>query len=135
MAFGGRVCVRVRIGRRLAVPEGARLAGIIRAAYAGAVPFIGRTLDPANGHLSAIGLVPLKNSLAFAVQDAQRHRFRWEGEICYSNNCSGHVQRLNFDLAEDRQPTTWRSANKLNPKRQRRGARMRFISSSGAACE
>ena len=24
----------------------ARLAGIIRAAYAGAVPFIGRTLDP-----------------------------------------------------------------------------------------
>ena len=35
--------------------------------YAGAVPFIGRTLDPANGHLSSIGLVPLKNSLAFTV--------------------------------------------------------------------
>ena len=56
---------------------GFALAGVSRAgrgktsrhtaAYAGAVPFIGRTLDPANGHLSAIGLVPLKNRLAFAV--------------------------------------------------------------------
>ena len=46
MAFGGRVCARVRIGRRLPVPEGARLAGILRAAYAGAVPFIGRTSRP-----------------------------------------------------------------------------------------
>ena len=119
MAFGGRVCARFRIGRRLPVPEGARLAGILRAAYAGAVPFIGRTLDPANGHLSAIGLVPLKNSLAFAVQDAQGDRFGWEGEICGGDNCSGHVRRLNFDLAQDRQPTTWRSANKLNPKRLR----------------
>src|SRR5580704_12911125 len=101
------------------VPEGARLAGILRAAYAGAVPFIGRTLDPANGHLSAIGLVPLKNSLAFAVQDAQGDRFGWEGEICGGDNCSGHLRRLNCDLAQDRQPTTWRSAKKLNPKRLR----------------
>jgi hypothetical protein len=83
------------------------------------VPFIGRTLDPANGHLSAIGLVPLKNSLAFAVQDAQGDRFGWEGEICGGDNCSGHARRLNLDLAQDRQSTTRRSANKLNPKRLR----------------
>ena len=71
---------------------------------------------PRDGHLSAIGLVPFKNSLAFAVQDAQRDRFRCEGEICCSNNCSGHVQRLNFDLAQDQQSTTWRGPQKLKSK-------------------
>ena len=49
----------------------------------------------------------------------QGDRLRWEREICGGDNCIGHVRRLNFDLAQDRQPTTWRSANKLNPKRLR----------------
>ena len=58
--------------------------------------------------------------LAFTVQDAQGGRFGRECEICGGDNCSGHVQRLNFDLAQDRQLTTRGSANKLNPKRLRR---------------
>src|SRR5580704_1397062 len=76
-------------------------------------------IRPGDGVLSAISLVPFKNRLAFAVQDAQRHRFGWEGEICGADNCSGHVRRLNFNLAQDRQPTTWGSAKKLNPERLR----------------
>ena len=76
-------------------------------------------IRPADGGLSAIGLVPLKNRLAFTVNDAQGDRFGRECQFCGGDNCSGHARRLNFDLAQDRQSTTWRSANKLNPKRLR----------------
>jgi hypothetical protein len=76
-------------------------------------------IRPADGCLSATGLVPLKNRLAFTVNDAQGDRFGRECEICGGDNCSGHAQCLNFDLAQDRQSTTRRSANKLNPKRLR----------------
>ena len=69
--------------------------------------------------LGAIGLVPLKNRLALTVQDAQGDRLGRERETCGGDNGSGHVRRLNFDLAQDRQSTTWRSADKLNPKRLR----------------
>ena len=129
-----RICARVRIGRRRRVPEGARLASFYtsgtRAQCRSSAGHMTR-----DGHLSAIGLVPFKNSLAFAVQDAQRDRFRCEGEICCSNNCSGHVQRLNFDLAQDQQSTTWRSAKNRIQNGCGVAARMRFSSSGGAGSE
>ncbi len=75
-------------------------------------------IRPADGGLSA-SLVPLKNRLALTVNDTQSDRFGRECEICGRDNCSGHARRLNFDLAQDRQSTTRRSANKLNPKRLR----------------
>jgi hypothetical protein len=70
-------------------------------------------IRPANGGLSAIGLMPLKNRLAFTVNDA----FWVAMPDCGGGNCSGHARRLSFDLAQDRQSTTRRNANKLNPKR------------------
>jgi hypothetical protein len=76
-------------------------------------------IRPADGGLSAIGLAPLKNRLAFTINVAQGDRFGRECEICGGDNCSGHARRLNLDLAQDRQSTTRRSANKLNPKRLR----------------
>jgi hypothetical protein len=38
-------------------------------------------IRPANGGLSAIGLMPLKNRLAFTVNDAQGDRFGWQCQI------------------------------------------------------
>ena len=73
----------------------------------------------ADGVLSAIGLVPLQSRLAFTINVAQGDRFGRECQICGGDNCSGHARRLNLDLAQDRQSTTRRSANKLNPKRLR----------------
>ena len=59
-------------------------------------------IRPADGGLSAIGLVPLKNRLAFTVNDAQGDRFGRECQFCGGDNCSGHARRLNLDLAQDR---------------------------------
>jgi hypothetical protein len=56
-------------------------------------------IRPADGVLSAIGLVPLKNRLAFTVNDSQGERFGRKCEICGGDNCSGHARCLNFDLA------------------------------------
>jgi hypothetical protein len=76
-------------------------------------------IRPADGGLSAIGLATLKNRLALTINVAQSDRFGRDCEICGRDNCSGQARRLNLDLARDRQSTTRRSANKLNPKRLR----------------
>jgi hypothetical protein len=70
-------------------------------------------IRPADGVLSAIGLVPLQNRLAFTVKTAQGDRFGRECEICGGDNCGRHAQRLNFDLAEDRQSTTRRKRQQI----------------------
>ena len=73
-----------------------------------------RDIRPADGGLSAISLVPLKNCLAFTVNDAQGDRFGRNARFAAAT-----IAADTPDAAQDCQSTTRRSANKLNPKRLR----------------
>ena len=112
------VRVRPRSGECLPVPEGARLSRL-HTSDARSAPFIGRTFDPATAFYRRSVLRrsktawPSRSRMRKATVLGGKARFRG------GDNGSGHVRRLNFDLAQDRQSTTRRSANKLNPKRLR----------------
>jgi hypothetical protein len=46
--------------------------------------------------------VPLENLLAFSIQDAQRHRPGRKGQFRGGDDRVRQIERLDFDLAEDR---------------------------------
>ena len=67
----------------------------------------------------ALGLLPLEDFPAVAVQDAQRDRLGRELETCGGDDCVRHIQPLHLDLAQNQQSMFGRSANELDPKRLR----------------